>query len=184
MYLYLRMMIRKREAQRKLQAFHEINLDHVMQEVKNEMRDFMCKAMKSFYQLTKVEEARDLMRNAGPFAHVFDVMGVASWDRAGRIMRINQQFCDLLGRTPQEVFQTNLWEMTHPQDKDLTQAALDLLQEFHQPVAILTRYVRPDGTLVWAHLILNLVYSRDTGREMGSAIVLRATTDVGPDACC
>src|SRR5512144_1538239 len=81
-------------------------------------------------------------------------------DLDGRFRRVNAAFAEFLGRAPSDLVGRHIGEIAHPDDR---QAALDLV---HQALdlpggCIEKRYVRPDGSVVRAHLTAKLVPGPD-----------------------
>ncbi len=81
-------------------------------------------------------------------------VGIALVDPgSGRFLEVNPKFCELLGRTEEEVVQLNFLSVTHPDDvanslsrrKELTEGKVAHFQ-------LEKRYVRPDGEEVWANV--------------------------------
>ena len=76
----------------------------------------------------------------------------------GRIQRANRSMAVLLGRTQEELAGTFILDLTHPDDREesdehrerLTRSEIDFYR-------IEKRYLRPDGTTVWASLSVSLV---------------------------
>jgi diguanylate cyclase (GGDEF)-like protein/PAS domain S-box-containing protein len=89
-------------------------------------------------------------------------IGMALVAPDGRMLRVNEAMCSIVGYTPGELLARSFQEITHPDD---------LAADVAQVEAILSgqgslyesekRYVRADGTVVWAALAVSLV--RDSG---------------------
>jgi len=75
----------------------------------------------------------------------------------GRFIEVNESLCQMLGYPMQDLLQRRFQDITHPDDlaRD-TQAAADLkagiLDEYRQE----KRYLRPDGTTIWAQVTSRL----------------------------
>ncbi len=113
------------------------------------------------------------------FRHAFDdaPIGIGLVDLDGRIQRANRAMAVLLGRTQQQLAGTLILDLTHPEDRQasddhrnrLTRSEIDFYR-------IEKRYLRPDGTTVWASLSVSLV--RDmAGRPMYQIGQLEDITD-------
>ena len=85
------------------------------------------------------------------FKYVFEhsLVGKSLTLPSGEI-NVNQAFCDMLGYPPAEL-QARKWaELTHPEDVDLTQAALDEILSGRQDSARFEkRYLHKNGSIVW-----------------------------------
>ena len=94
------------------------------------------------------------------FRHAFDdaPIGIGLVDLHGRIERTNRAMAVLLGRTQDDLAGTLIGELTHPDDRDVSDFHADRLTrneiDFYR---IEKRYLRPDGTTVWASLSVSLV---------------------------
>ena len=94
------------------------------------------------------------------FRHAFDdaPIGIGLVDLDGRIQRVNRSMSVLLGRTNEELVGMLISDCTHPDDRDtsdehrerLTRSEIDFYR-------LEKRYLRPDGTIVWASLSVSLV---------------------------
>jgi PAS domain S-box-containing protein len=81
-------------------------------------------------------------------------LGVALLDsRDGRITEANRRFADIVGRSPQELAGIDPVRITHPDDagESLVQVARLNKGEISS-YRLNKRYLRPDGTVVWASL--------------------------------
>ena len=75
--------------------------------------------------------------------------GICETLPSGRIVRANDRFCQLAGRTREDLLTRTMQDLTHPDDLPRN------LERFEAAVAsgasfdIEKRYVRPDGSIVW-----------------------------------
>ena len=100
------------------------------------------------------------------FRHAFDdaPIGIGLVDLDGRIQRANRAMGVLLGRTQDELEGILINDLTHPDDRStsdehrerLTRSEIDYYR-------LEKRYLRPDGSTVWASLSVSLV--RDMAGE-------------------
>ncbi len=76
----------------------------------------------------------------------------------GRIIRVNQAFCDMLGYTDEELVGANGWKLTFPEDVAADQEAYQRVLNGAEPNYIREkRYVRSDGSLIWVRVSLAIV---------------------------
>ncbi len=68
----------------------------------------------------------------------------------GRFLRANDELCRILGRSREEVLGLTAFDVTHPDDIASSLAAIAKSQENNQPASMDKRYLRPDGSSVWA----------------------------------
>lgn len=85
-------------------------------------------------------------------------VGLAHVAPDGRFLRLNQRFCDIVGYSDAELLQRSFQDITWPEDleTDLGQVRRMLAGEI-RTYSMEKRYVRPDGSVVWANLIVSLV---------------------------
>ena len=74
----------------------------------------------------------------------------------GRFLRVHQHYCDILGYTREEMTRLTLQEITHPGDlhenlDHLERLQVGLIRDF----SIEKRYIRKDGSVVWANLTVS-----------------------------
>ena len=78
-------------------------------------------------------------------------------DLDGCPTRVNPAVCLLLERTEAELIGRQWTEFTHPDDQPLRQLALARVQAGHDTYEDERRYLRPDGSVVWASAHVTLV---------------------------
>lgn len=91
-------------------------------------------------------------------------VGIAHVGLDGRLLMVNPRFADITGYPPEELMRTGFQNITHPEDLE---ADLSLLERLNagelQRYTMEKRYLRPDGSFVWANLTVALV--RDEAGE-------------------
>lgn len=102
----------------------------------------------------ELETSRKRFRDTFEFA----AAGITQVDLQGRLMMVNQTFCQMVGYTQEELLQMRFQEFTHPDDIRPDEAMLQqILRGERDRYSIEKRYVRKDGQLVWAHLTVAVV---------------------------
>lgn len=89
------------------------------------------------------------------FREVFDTSPVAISlaDEDGHFAVVNGSYCKLVGRPEPHLVGRSSREFTHPDDLEAHRDAQQLQQQSPDGIAHLEkRYLRPDGTIVWAQL--------------------------------
>jgi PAS domain S-box-containing protein len=81
-------------------------------------------------------------------------VGLSEISLEGRFRRVNDALCRLMAQSRSEMLSTSVAEVTYPDDLPSTLKAFEELFEKEDPVSLDKRYVRPDGTTVWANSIL------------------------------
>ncbi len=91
---------------------------------------------------------------------VFDqaAVGIARVAPDGSFLEVNDRFCEIVGHTRERLMQGDFQQITHPDDleTDLANVAR-LVAGAATSYAMEKRYLRPDGTIVWAALHVALV---------------------------
>ncbi len=107
----------------------------------------------------RAEEA--LRRSEERFRATFEqaAVGMAQVALDGRWLRVNQKLCDIVGHSWEELTQRTFQEITYPEDLE---AELGLLRRLtageRQTYSLEKRYVRKDGSLVWANVTVSMVH--------------------------
>jgi PAS domain S-box-containing protein len=95
---------------------------------------------------------------------VFDqaAVGIAQVGLDGHWLRINRRLCEILGASEQELTARTSRDLTHPEDREADQAQLGRLLAGEVPTCTIEkRFLRKDGSPVWASRTMTLVRDRD-----------------------
>ncbi|AFZ67645.1 PAS domain S-box protein [Deinococcus peraridilitoris] len=88
------------------------------------------------------------------------VVGVALVAPDGTFLEINPACATMLGRTPAQLRQLSVLDVTYPEDRAETTLTLQGLRSGEMDAFTLTkRYLRPDGSLVWSSSSMSAVRS-------------------------
>ncbi|MGB7718848.1 MAG: PAS domain S-box protein [Bryobacteraceae bacterium] len=87
-------------------------------------------------------------------------IGMADSSLDARFIRLNQRFCEMMGYSREELLGLTFRQITHPDDlvRDEPLVA-QLLSGELSSFAVEKRYLRKDGGVVWANLMLSLLRS-------------------------
>ena len=103
----------------------------------------------------KLSEAR-LRASENRYRAVHDLSPVGiCWieTRTGRLLGVNPKYCEILGRTEQDLLSRNFQSLTHPDDLPRNLEKLRQLAEGEvRHYEIEKRYLRPDGSVRWAEV--------------------------------
>jgi PAS domain S-box-containing protein len=81
---------------------------------------------------------------------------VFPWD--GRFLRVNPAMCQFVGYSEAELLDMTVWDITHPEERESQREPVRQLLSGELPVFdIERRYIRKDGTPVWAHTTSNVI---------------------------
>ncbi|GAB7533227.1 PAS domain-containing protein [Pseudomonas sp. 3A(2025)] len=75
--------------------------------------------------------------------------GIAVCDTAGAIVRANDRYCEIVGRSREALFGLHIEDITHPEDAALHTLSGGRNLDNMTPFVITKRYTRPDRRLVW-----------------------------------
>ena len=96
--------------------------------------------------------------------------GIARVGLKGEVISSNARFAEILGLTPDEAKGITTSDVTHPDDVGATKLALDAARTGREG-SIEKRYIRPDGSIVWALTSLRVLTAPD-GEPMGYIAVV------------
>jgi PAS domain S-box-containing protein len=104
------------------------------------------------------------------------VCGVAEIRPDGAFVAVNDRFCEITGRSREELFGlVSCFDLTHPEDREDTLAGMARLAAGDAYFTIEKRYVRPDGTVVWVNNGVSALRGAD-GALTGAVIIVLDTT--------
>ena len=91
--------------------------------------------------------------------------GVAEADEQGILWQVNDRYCEIVGRTREELLGHSISGVTHPEDWALQQSLLQKLRVDGLPFVMEKRYRRPNGDWTWGNLSVTRV-ADDEGRSV------------------
>jgi PAS domain S-box-containing protein len=77
------------------------------------------------------------------------IAGVAQTDPSGRFTLVNDRYCEIVGRTRDDLLSMTMQQITHQHDLPRNLELFSALVTDGIPFEIEKRYVRPDGSEVW-----------------------------------
>ncbi|HVK05170.1 MAG TPA: PAS domain S-box protein [Armatimonadaceae bacterium] len=122
----------------------------------------------------RAEEA--LRQSEARFAAIFAQaeVGISELSLDGRFLRVNDALCRILGRSAEDLLARTVADVTHPDDLAASLVCLRGPVETGVPASVDKRYVRGDGTAVWANSIVSRL-DDEQGRPL---TLLAATVDL------
>jgi PAS domain S-box-containing protein len=88
--------------------------------------------------------------------------GISLASRGGRFIDVNPAFCRLLGYTENELLELTSEEITHPDDHEMLRRLWDNAKEGDCSAnSIEERYLRKDGSILWAQVFRDWFYDRE-----------------------
>ena len=101
--------------------------------------------------------------------------GIAEADLEGRLLRVNERYCQLLGRPRDALIGHRVDEFVHPDDWPVHMQRLGALVRDGETFDLESRYVRQDGQPVWVAMAVTPVYS---GERRTPSTVLAVVLDI------
>jgi PAS domain S-box-containing protein len=98
------------------------------------------------------------------------VVGIARCDLKGRVVFINDTFCKMLGYNRSELIGKSVVELTHPDDANHNMRLFRNLVAKSKPFQIEKRYLRKDGSILWASVSVSPM--RDATGKTDSAVAV------------
>ncbi len=102
--------------------------------------------------------------------------GICETDLEGRIVRVNDRYCQIVGRTRDDLLGRRMQDLTHPDDIAANLVLFQQAAVSGEPFEIEKRYVRPDGSVVWVNNTVNLIRAAGSGSV---PTMLAISVDIG-----
>ena len=95
--------------------------------------------------------AADMHKADGELRAMFEQThaGIVVTDTAGHLMRVNERFCQIVGRSREELLAHTGLELTHPDDREYNRTLTERMFATGEPYTLEKRYVRGDGSVAW-----------------------------------
>ena len=100
-------------------------------------------------------------------------VGIALCDVEGRFLRLNQTFCGIVGYTDEELLGKHYKDITHPDDQPSDPERINLLRGDLSRYSREKRYVRKDGSLVWAALSASALQRDAAGKPVNFIAIIQ-----------
>ncbi len=142
------------------------HIDFVYQPVTDDDGEVTGIFAQGFDVTAQVAAETALRESEAHFAAIFDqtAAGFGETDLSGRILRVNDRYCEILGRPRDELLGgLRMQDITHPADLPENQRLFQQAVEAGKPFEIEKRYIRPDGSEVWVQNTVALILD-ETGR--------------------
>jgi len=98
-------------------------------------------------------EEQDRSYEEQRFEAIFNqaLVGIAQVDLTGRFILVNQHFCELVGRSREELLRLRMQDITHPEDLGGNLPLFERAVKGGSAFTIEKRYLRPDGSIIWVN---------------------------------
>ena len=87
--------------------------------------------------------------------------GLAEVDLDGRFVRVNDRYCEIVGRSREELLELKMQDITHSDDLPGNLEKFQRLVETTTPYEIEKRYLRADGSVVWVNNSVSYIRAAD-----------------------
>jgi diguanylate cyclase (GGDEF)-like protein/PAS domain S-box-containing protein len=128
--------------------------------------------------LQRKQAESGLKRSESRFRQTFELAGsgMAHVGLDGRFVRVNRRLCEILGYTYEELVGRSVKDISHPEDRDATDAERKRLYAGEvEAVEVQKRYLRRDGGVVWIDLTIALARDME-GKPLHEISILEDVT--------
>jgi PAS domain S-box-containing protein len=121
--------------------------------------------------------AADLRENERQLSALVNqaTVGICMRDSRGCVVRSNQRFRELVGRSEEELSTLRMGELTHPEDAAVEDGLFERLLTDASAYTIEKRLVRPDGGMAWVSAEVYPLRSPEQAIEGAISVVLDVT---------
>ncbi len=95
------------------------------------------------------------------------MMGILHRDTDNHVLMVNQRFCDIVGRSKDELEGLPMKAFTHPEDYPENEEIWERHSQSGEPFQLEKRYIRPDGTSIWCAVNVSFILD-DQGRPLST----------------
>jgi PAS domain S-box-containing protein len=96
--------------------------------------------------------------------------GIVRKDMDGRLLFVNQAFCDMLGYSESELVGKTIWELTHEEDIEQNKQLYDRMAAEGSPFKLEKRLIRRDGSIIWVNVSVSPIM--DSAGRLQSAVAV------------
>jgi PAS domain S-box-containing protein len=110
---------------------------------------------------TKIQAA--LLLSEERFGNIINQVGagIAQTDITGKFTAVNEQYCQLVGRSEASLLEMRIPDVTHPDDRQQNILLLKRCVEEEKSFTMEKRYLKPDGSVVWVNNSVSLIKGSD-----------------------
>jgi PAS domain S-box-containing protein len=102
--------------------------------------------------------------------------GIVRKDSNGKLIFVNDAFCEMLGYSAAELQEKTMWQITHPEDVGENRRLYNRLMTEGVPFALEKRLVRRDGSIIWVTVSVSPVLD-EHGKPESAVSVYADITD-------
>jgi len=101
--------------------------------------------------------------------------GIVRKDAEGRLIFVNQAFCNMLGYTESELLGKTIWELMHNEDIEENKRLYDRMMVEGVPFKLERRLIREDGSILWADASVSPIMDIDGKPQSAVAVEVDIT---------
>ncbi len=101
--------------------------------------------------------------------------GMTQIDLQGKILLVNERFCEITGCSAAELLEMRLHDLTHPEDLPTSAKLFEKTATMGKPFVIEMRFVRPDDSIVWVHVTISAILDAQGKPQSILAVALDLT---------
>ena len=142
-------------------------------------------AVVTFFDVTEHKQAeRALKDSEAQLAAIVNqaAVGIAETDITGKFTLVNDQYCNMVGYSRQELLEKRMRDITHPDDLLKDSGHFERMVKTGEPFTIEKRYLRKDGSYLWVNNNVALVQNYSRGQRTPLAVSLDITERKKADA--
>jgi PAS domain S-box-containing protein len=117
------------------------------------------------FDITELRDRDVSLRKLGErFQSTFEqaAVGMAHVAPDNRLLRVNRRLCEILGYSHGELLERGLQDITHPDEVERDRLSMEhLLSGARRSYSVEKRYIRKDGSAIWANLTTSLAQAAD-----------------------
>lgn len=103
--------------------------------------------------------------------------GIAQADITGRVLEVNERYCQMLKYSREEILDMNLGQLTHPDDLEHNMELLNKCIAEGKDFRITKRYVCGDKSIIWVNNSISIV-SDPEGKKYITAVAVDITDEI------
>jgi diguanylate cyclase (GGDEF)-like protein/PAS domain S-box-containing protein len=136
-----------------------------------------CRSIGAHIDITRQKRVEEELRaSREELATVFSqtIVGILHRNLSLHVLTVNERFCQIIGRSPEELENLPVDAFTHPDDAAASAALFQEHAPAGTPFSTDKRYLRPDGSAIWCEVHVSFV--RDAQGRVRSTITV--ATDI------
>ena len=133
---------------------------------------FLTVAQQCAQGLERVRGAEALRQSEGRYRALVNqaTAGIVRKDPNGKMLFVNEAFCEMLGYRPEELVGQMMWQFTHPEDVLENRRLFSRLMQEGTPFHLEKRLLHRDGSILWATVSVSPVLDADGKPESAVSV--------------